>query len=196
MTGKLLKTEIEVTFPFALLTATLLTFDKTGIMSVSLLAAFMHEVGHLVALYAFGLAPSRVAFRVRGIEMVQTRLFDSVAAQITVAAAGPLTNLTISALLLPFCEHRFAASLSAAGIVIGLFNLLPLAELDGGEITLIILSRFLPTKTANAIEIALRIATLCLLTLLGLIIMLGPSRNPTMLIASVYLTLYAALKHR
>lgn len=196
MTAKILKTELEITFPFALLIAILLCCDKTGMMSVSLIAVILHETGHLIALYALKLPPRKINLRLCGIQMVQTRLFESTAAQITVAAAGPAANLITSLALLPLSAYRFCASLCACGFVIGLFNLLPLYELDGGDILRCLLSIRLDPKTVRIVSGTVNAVILILLAIAGVLIFISPSHNPTMLIATVYLLLYIIIKCR
>lgn len=196
MTVSIFKTELEITFPFALLIALLLCCDKTGMMSVSLLAVIIHETGHLIALYAFKLPPRKISLRLCGIQIVQTRLFESTAAQITVAAAGPAANLIASLALLPLSSYRFCAALCACGLVIGFFNLLPLYGLDGGDILRCILSVRLDPKTVRIVSGTVNAVILILLAISGVLIFISPSHNPTMLIASVYLMLYVIIKHR
>lgn len=196
MTVKLFKTELRITAPFAFLIALLLIFDKTGMMSVSVIAVTLHELGHLMALYALNLPPKSITLSIIGVNIKQTYLFEKPIFETVVAAAGPTANLLTSFLLVPFTNEAFPAALCAAGIVIGAFNLLPLSGLDGGDILNSLLSIKIDESKVNIILKATNVVVILLIAFIGVYLILSPSRNPTMLIAAVYLTVYVLLKRR
>lgn len=196
MTTRIFKTELIITFPFALLIALMLACDKTGMISVSLITVILHEMGHLIALYAYKRPPRKIILRLCGVQMSQAMLFESAVSEIIVAAAGPAANLFVSAALLPLCEHRFFAALCAAGIVIGAFNLIPLSGLDGGDILHSILSEKFSVRTVYITTYIVNITIILAMVILGAFLALGPLNNPTMLIAAVYLALYVLIKRR
>ena len=113
--------------------AALLYLDGEGLALQCLLACALHELGHLLAIYALG---GEVAcFRVTcvGAELrlsARTRLGP--AAQFLAALAGPLVNLGtgFAALALAGKGGWCFAGLSFA---LAAFNLLPAAPLDGGR---------------------------------------------------------------
>lgn len=196
MTVTLFKTKIIITAPFAFLIALLLIFDKTGMMSVSVIAVTLHELGHLMALYALNLPPKSITLSIIGVNIKQTYLFEKPIFETVVAAAGPISNLLTSFFLVPFIDKAFPAALCAAGIVIGAFNLLPLSGLDGGDILNSLLSIKLNENKVNIITKVTNIITIVLVAFIGVCLLLSPSRNPTMLIAAVYLAVYVLLKRR
>lgn len=196
MTVTLFKTKIIITAPFAFLIALLLIFDKTGMMSVSVIAVTLHELGHLMALYALNLPPKSITLSIIGVNIKQTYLFEKPIFETVVAAAGPILNLLTSFFLVPFIDKAFSAALCAAGIVIGAFNLLPLSGLDGGDILNSLLSIKLNENKVNIITKVTNIITIVLVAFIGVCLLLSPSRNPTMLIAAVYLAVYVLLKRR
>lgn len=196
MTTRIFKTELIITFPFALLIALMLACDKTGMISVSLIAVILHEMGHLIALYAYKRPPRKIMLRLCGVQMTQARLFESAVSETVVAAAGPATNLFVSAALLPLCEYRFFAALCAAGIVIGAFNLIPLSGLDGGDILHCILSEKFSARTVYITTCIVNITIILAIAILGTFLAIGPLNNPTMLIAAVYLAVYVLIKRR
>lgn len=196
MSVRFFGTEVCVTFPFAFLLALLLAADRTGMMSVSLIAAAVHETGHLAALYALKMPPKRIRLRLCGIQISHTQLYVGALSRSVVAAAGPATNFVLSVCLLPFSAPPFAAQLCAAGIVVGVFNLLPLSGLDGGDILRCLLDAVCKDETVYIISKAVDIAVSFMLLAVGIYIAAGPEQNPTMLIAAVYLAIYALALHR
>ena len=196
MTVKLFKGEFNISFSFALMVALLLCCDKTGMMTVSLVSIFVHEMGHLVMLYVLKLPPRRVNFRLCGIEIVESRLYCGYSAQIAVAASGPLINILLGLIFLPFSYLPIAAIVSASNIVIGVFNLLPLSQLDGGEILCCAMSAFMSEQKGKKISRIIDMLFILLLITGGVYIFLMPNHNPTLLITAVYLLVYAIIKHR
>ncbi len=196
MTVKLLKTELKITVPFAFLIALLLLFDKTGMMSVSVIAVALHELGHLIALYLLKQPPKNITLCIIGVNIKQNFLFEKPAYEAVVASAGPLANLITSLLLVPFISCSFPAALCAAGIVIGGFNLLPLSELDGGDILKSLLLIKFSLNQVNIITKTVNITVIVFVSMIGVYLLFSPSKNPTMLIAAVYLAVYMLIKRR
>ena len=112
----------------------LLYFDASGFLRLGLLAAFLHEWGHIGAYLAlFGQFPvievtlTGFCMRTRGREMTlwQTALL---------AAAGPAVNFVLAGLWMLRLEQRAtirASAFLAANLLTGAFNLLPIPPLDG-----------------------------------------------------------------
>ena len=117
----------------------LLYFDASGFLRLGLLAAFLHEWGHIgVYLALFGQFPvievtlTGFCMRTRGREMTlwQTALL---------AAAGPAVNLVLAGLWMLRLEQRAtirASAFLAANLLTGAFNLLPIPPLDGAQMGL------------------------------------------------------------
>ncbi len=196
MTVKLFKTELKITVPFAFLIALLLLFDKTGMMSVSVIAVALHELGHLIALYLLKQPPKSITLCIIGVNIKHNFLFEKPAYEAVVASAGPLANLITSLLLVPFISYSFPAALCAAGIVIGGFNLLPLSELDGGDILKSLLLIKFSLNQVNIITKTVNITVIVFISIIGVYLLFSPSKNPTMLIAAVYLAVYMLIKRR
>lgn len=115
----------------------LLYFDASGFLRLGLLAAFLHEWGHIGTYLAlFGQFPvieitlTGFCMRTRGREMTlwQTALL---------AAAGPAVNLVLAGLWMLRLEQRAtirASAFLAANLLTGAFNLLPIPPLDGAQL--------------------------------------------------------------
>jgi Zn-dependent protease len=106
------------------------------------LLIFVHEMGHYLAARQRGLAvgaPTFVPFVGAWIEMKE--LPHDVETEAYVGFAGPLAG-TVAALACYFLaretDSRLLLALAYSGCMLNLFNLIPVAPLDGGRITAII----------------------------------------------------------
>lgn len=115
----------------------LLYFDASGFLRLGLLAAFLHEWGH-IAVYCIlfrrfpvievTLTGFCMRTRGQGITLRQTALL---------AAAGPAVNLLLAGLWAVRLEQRAtirASAFLAANLLTGAFNLLPIPPLDGAQL--------------------------------------------------------------
>ena len=115
----------------------LLYFDASGFLRIGLLAAVLHEMGHILV-YLF------LRHRFPYIEVTMTGFCMKTRAerflaneQLLLAAAGPGVNILLAALA-GFCLSRRAtiwmSGFFAANLLTGAFNLLPIPPLDGAQI--------------------------------------------------------------
>ena len=101
-----------------------------------ILAAAVHEMGHLAALAYFGIRISELKIRAGG-AVITTGYLPPIQ-EIISAAAGPLFSF-----LLVFLWRWFPA-VALFGFVQGMFNLIPIYPLDGGRILGCLLALLLP----------------------------------------------------
>ena len=115
---------------------------------MGLFFAALHELGHLAALALCGGRPSRICLTAAGVRIERAPgLALSFPQEICIAFAGPAASLLL-AVLCALLHRAFPAILSPAPCLLnlgfGLFNLLPVRQLDGGQALFYALSRFLP----------------------------------------------------
>ena len=122
----------------------LLYFDASGFLRLGLLAAFLHEWGHIgVYLALFGQFPvievtlTGFCMRTRGQAMTPGQ-------KALLAAAGPAVNLLLAGIWALKLEQRATVRGSAfwaANVLTGAFNLLPISPLDGAQLAELLLYR-------------------------------------------------------
>ena len=157
----------------ALLLPLVLLLPGSAIEVLPALAALaLHECGHLLAFSLLREPSPAFSFSLGGFRFIARRPLSH-RAEGLIAAAGPLANLAAAALLLMLSLSAanarsylvFAAMLELSS---ALWNLLPIADLDGARILAALLSP-LPPHCAEAI---LRVISLIVL-FLGLTVSLG-----------------------
>ncbi len=144
----------------------------------------MHECFHAVAARLFGVAlfsfrPSAIGIRARLKEMPR-----SFKRQTAIFFAGPMGNLLLAVLF--FHGEGFFYSLFEANLAIGLFNLLPLYPLDGGQIFIIVFYKLVGSNRTFRLVKRLSFFTKIGLAITGLmqIVLLS---NPSLLVAAIML---------
>ena len=93
--------------------------------------AVLHELGHLAAMAALRVMPSKICLTAAGMRIDRPPgLRTGFRQEIIAALAGPAVSLALAGLfyLLPFSPDCFYINLG-----FGLFNLLPVRQLDGGR---------------------------------------------------------------
>ena len=128
-----------------ILMAALLLLLPLDWLIAALLAAAVHERGHLAVIYAFGGCPEFLSIGLFGAQ-IHTGPLDN-RAEFFCAAAGPAASLC----LLSLC--RFFPKLALCGAVQGMFNLIPVHPMDGGRILCCFLRRLCPRRAEGIFHI-------------------------------------------
>ena len=110
------------------------TLTSPAGLTVLLLAALCHELGHYIVLRRCGAVVEKVSVTPFGVALqLASRPQLSYGQELAAVGAGPTVNL-LMALALSAWENAGEWAYAAAGahLVLGLFNLLPVRPLDGG----------------------------------------------------------------
>ena len=117
--------------------AILLYFDASGFLRVGLLAAVLHEMGHIMAYLFLRHRFPHIEVTMTGFCMKTRGERFSANEQLLLVAAGPGVNILL-AVWAVFCLSRRAtiwwSAFFAANLLTGAFNLLPIPPLDGAQI--------------------------------------------------------------
>lgn len=118
----------------ALLGAAVVAFDRDGSMTLLLLAALLHELGHLLCIRLSGGRVEDVRLTVSGADIRYGG-----GADLLIAAGGPLASLLAAVTAVRLGAMRF----TGLNLALCLFNLLPVYPLDGGRLLALTLERLL-----------------------------------------------------
>ncbi|MCM1055741.1 MAG: hypothetical protein NC394_09515 [Bacteroides sp.] len=177
---------IGLDFSFFAVVGVFLAFDKSGYGIYCLFACFCHELGHLVVMLLEKKPPGEMIFSGGGICIKQR--YDASAA---VLAAGCAVNFVLFAL---FCfvlprDSIFKLMFGGANLVIGVFNLLPMGELDGKRLLERLCFKLLPYSSAQRLIGAAELALVILSAAAAVLLLLAGAVNLTAVSVTVYLFL-------
>lgn len=186
---------------FVMFVACLIVLDNSGLMVFALLCVGVHELGHLVMLRLCRAKLVSVEFRLFGIRIRMrdsTRL--SYGQELMVALAGSGANLLFGALAaglyaLGFFPKQMGVT-ALFSLLIGGFNLLPIAALDGGTaLESLLCAHLRPDKAARVVDI-LSFCLIVPLGVAGLLLVLKTRFNFSLVFVTVYLAALLLMKKR
>lgn len=190
---------IQITIPFLSLTAFLLLMDHTGVAVCGLFAALLHEVGHLAAMMICRRYPNFIRFTAFGAEIQTNSVVGSYGMDALVAVAGPIVNLTLWAITAAFMKTSAASNalqlFSLSNAFLGIFNLMPVEPLDGGQALLSFLSLFLSREKACRTVMICSFIVLVPMAILGFLVLFKSYWNVTLLLAVFYMIFLLLMKN-
>lgn len=133
-----MKNKISIDYRFFFLMAILLLLIPLKWVIACFLAAFVHEMGHFCAVRLLGGEILGAALSSRGAKMYAPPL--SPGKQVVCILAGPLASFSL------ILFARIYPQIAFCGIVQGVYNLLPLGNLDGRNALNCIKARKKPCK--------------------------------------------------
>lgn len=176
---------LEVRPSFWVLSAFLgLAAEEGRMLFLFFLACLTHELGHFVAAICLRLPVDGLTVSAVGLEL-SIRRNCSYLGEFLLTAAGPAASILLTAAL---CGLSGEGSSLLAGIslILGLFNLLPVQPLDGGELLRILLCQFLPPERADQATLGVGSVVCALVIAFGLVLVW--KGNPSLLIMGFWLT--------
>ena len=190
--------KITVSFTFFALIILLVIFNKNDFLYFTCFFAIIHELGHLFTLNKFGVKICELKISLFGVN-IKTESFKriSIKKEIIILLSGPLINLCLSAVLyfLNFIiKNVNFNNLISINLSLGIFNLLPFYNFDGGKIIEILLKSKLNEKISETIVSCISFAILVPFTLFSVNIFLQNYKDFYFLVVSVLMLLTIILK--
>lgn len=179
--------KVEISGGFLLLAAGLYYLDSQGVVLWAALAAALHELGHYLVIRLFGGRVTVLRLTCVGAEMVlSARRPLSVPGQLCAALAGPAVNLALAFSVARLAEGERGFLFAGLNLALGLFNLLPAAQLDGGRALRCVLLLLGWEERASRVVRAVSAGLALLLAAAGAFA-LGRGGNVTLLLTALWL---------
>lgn len=140
------KIRVSLDFTFFAVLGFVCLFDSGGYGILYLAACLCHEAAHLAVMAVKGTAPSEIIFSGGGICIRQPKNVSA-----AVLAAGPAMNLLLFGIFRFGLEQDsiYKMIFAAANLCVGIFNLLPMGDLDGKRLLEGLLMKHCSFKTAE-----------------------------------------------
>lgn len=196
MRFKFLGTEIYISFLFCAVLCFMLMVDRTGLMIPTFFAVFIHESGHLLAMWAADCQPKAIRLIPSSVQIVRG-FSPKRYGEAAITACGPVANLVIfGALTANYFIFKSEQSLTFAilNLVIAVFNLLPVSGLDGGILLTIAIARFTDIYKAERIVRIITAVFAFIAFLIGVYLWVSGTVNISVFIVAVYLAVCSLIK--
>lgn len=183
---RLHKTLVRLDFSFFAVMALFLFLDKSGFGLSALAACGLHELSHLITMTTFGISPDEITFYGAGIRITSHETESArAAARTAILFAGCAANFT-AAILFYFLGNNVAAAIN---LFTGIFNLLPIGELDGAALLKIVCIRLCRPEN---IDKAMRAAAFCSgAVVAAAVLLLGGGVSFTLVTTLLYIVIVA-----
>ncbi len=194
---KIHKTEITISYTLICLAAICVVLNLFAGFMMCMIAVAVHEMGHLAAMGLFGIFPDKIKISLFEITITdRRRLTNTTMQNIVIIFSGPFANFIcfiLFYLLYLLCNFMFL-EFAFISLFTGLFNMLPVLSLDGGQLLYILMLR--RTDEDKSRRIVNIITFLCIfpLSTLGFVMMFQPQHNFSLLVVSLYLVLALIFK--
>jgi len=165
--------KIKISF-FGILMIISLIFTRSYLSLAALLAAFVHEMGHLFAASLCEVPIKELKLDIFGAALTPEKMFCSYKKEMAVAVGGPLVNLIFALLIFAFIKERgqFLELFMVASLFLGGLNLLPIHDFDGGRIAYCALSSLFSPRAADMLCSTASFMILLILWMLSVYMML------------------------
>ena len=192
MQFKIRNTEIKLSFSFFALILLFLIIDFDRRLVLAIIFAFVHEAVHLVFINKFSVAPKKVSLNLFGADILRSN--DGVInnnTEILIHLSAPLFNLTLSVVFYLLHKTLFSNVLieysAEVNFVLGIFNLIPFYNFDGGNALNNLLLKFCNTKATDLVMTTISVIVTILFSIASVIVFVKFKHNTSLMLMSGYM---------
>ncbi len=196
MKFKFFGTEIYISFLFCATACFMLVIDRTGFIIPTLFAVFIHEIGHMLAMWAADCQPRAIRLIPTSVQIVRGFSLKKYG-EVAITVCGPVANLVIfGTLFVNYLIFKSEQSLvfSLLNLVIAIFNLLPVSGLDGGTLLTIFIAKFTDIYKAESIVRIITAVFAAAAFLIGVYLWVSGTVNISVFVVAVYLGVCSFIK--
>ncbi len=189
MRFRLASTEIELSYTLLCLAAVCVMLGLFSGFLWCAAAIIIHEGGHMIAMISCGYFPKRIKISLFEINISDGKRAErSVRQNLRIIFFGPFANFIcfLPCFLLYLNGMNRIIPFAAANCSVGLFNMLPVMSLDGGQLAYLLLTRRLSARTAEKTVNALTFCFIFPCAAFGFWLLLRTG-NISLLFVSVYM---------
>jgi len=178
--------KVVIGFDFILLTAVFYLIDNEGIFTAALIAALVHELGHIMAIKICGAKMDKIYLSVYGAK-IDMKLYPIISykREIIIALAGPTAGAIFGVLLSLAGQY----TISGISLVLTAFNLIPALPLDGGRAIKFAALLFFDEMWQSRISKTLNAISACAVIGLCIYVCINFGLSPSLIIFCTFLSI-------
>lgn len=148
------KHRIKLSLSTAIMFLTPIFFGKAEISLAVFAAAFLHELGHIMAATYLGVELKCFSLDLLGARLHTSGRLISYKEEMLLCLAGPAVNFLTLAFIAPFIIKGYSLSsltvcFFSASALLGIINILPIQSFDGGRVLSCLLKSFIAEERAS-----------------------------------------------
>ncbi len=198
MQFKIKNTDYKISFSFFALILLMITVNKT--LFSLFIFVFIHELIHLLFINLFSVAPKKVSFTLFGANIL--RDFKSAKnnnSEIVINLSAPIFNIFIyvACYIFSFYFPQFTKQLlgiSEINLSIGLFNLIPFYNFDGGNALRCFLLKYADEKTTELILTITSVIVTIIFSFVSVYVIIYYRYNISLVFISLYMIISIIFK--
>ena len=175
----------------------MLATDKTGLILPTFFAIIIHELGHLFAMWTLDCAPKQIKLIPASIQ-ITSEFSKRYRNDAIIAFCGPAINLVLFITLyfnyLAF-QNKMVLYYALLNLIVAIFNLLPISELDGGTILFSFLVKKMDYSRARLIIKFITLAVSVIIIIAAVTLTIRRKINISLYIIGIYLFIINLIKN-
>lgn len=175
--------------------AAIIIFDFSIYTLLTLIAAALHEAGHIIAALICGSKIQSISIYPLGADIRMSQA-NSYFSEMIIIGAGIVSNLIFFLISIIFFNTNTADYFAICNISLAIINALPIKSLDGGEVLLCILMLITDIEKAQIISKLISFLTIFVMWVAAVYILIYFDNNPSLFLLSIYLFITVFLKSR
>lgn len=198
MKFKILSCEFSVSYLLLCLFAICVILGEFSGFIWCFLSILIHETGHIIFMCLFGFSPNKIKISLFEISINDKSRHKRTRRQnFLIIFFGPFANFICFILfyLLYLFSNEFFLPFAAANLSVGLFNLLPVLSLDGGQLLYLILSKRMTDSLAEKVVDIVTFVFIFPLSALGFLLLFNSKYNFSLLLVCIYLVFSLVCKN-
>ena len=193
MQFKVKNTSIKISFSFLALVLFFIITDNLKIFIISFLCAFLHEITHIIFIHLFSGNINYISLSVFGANINRKNTVKSNFCEAIVAVSAPIVNLIIFTICYKFFDDK--TLFSKTNLILGVINLLPFENFDGGRFIENVLVIFLNESIRSKILTAISVITTCIITFIAAFLTIKTTEPHPLIILSLFMMLSLVRKN-
>ena len=196
MRFRFLGTDIYISFIFIALITLMLATDKTGLALPMFFSVFIHETGHLFAMWLLDCAPKSIRLIPASVQITRS-ISNHYKSDIIIALMGPVVNIFLFGVLYfnyTCFKNKITLIYALINLIIGVFNMLPVTGLDGGTVLFSVLARKFDFNRSMLILRVITALLAILFFILAVTLSLRGKINISLYIIALYLFMGVLIK--
>lgn len=187
---KIFSSEVYVSFLSIAFLSLSIICDKKGTVVLCIFASILHEAGHILLMLSRKVRVKSIRLNLGDVAINADFSTVSLKDEVLITFGGVIVNFTLSAsFFLLFClfKYRLMFDFAVVNLLLGIFNILPVRNLDGGDLLLLFLNSRLSARLSDIFCDIATVVFLFPVAVFGFISLFNSSFNYSLLFASLYL---------